>query len=170
LLKRQDYPDPTRRLAALAAGTVLMAVRSLVSAGESNLWRGLMIKQLVLCTAVVAVCVGASMVWAQEPVKATVLQRVDLPDGKLSTILLLVEVQPHSGSPRHMHPGIEVGYVLEGEIEFKIGDQEPKLFKQGDTFTIPLNAIHVGKAGPNGTKLLNTFVVEKDKPLAVPFP
>jgi quercetin dioxygenase-like cupin family protein len=109
-------------------------------------------------------------VQSQEPVKRTVLQRVELPDGRMATILLLVEGQPNSESPRHMHPGVEVGYVLEGAIEFQVGEQAPKLFKQGDSFSIPLNTPHVPRVGPGGVKLLNTFVVEKDKPLAIPVP
>jgi len=93
-------------------------------------------------------------VQSQEPVKRTVLQRVELPDGRMAAILILVEVQPNSESPRHMHPGVEVGYVLEGAIEFQIDEQAPRLFKQGDSFSIPLNTPHVLKVGPSGVKLL----------------
>jgi quercetin dioxygenase-like cupin family protein len=95
---------------------------------------------------------------------------MELPDGKTVAVLAFVEVQPNLVSPRHLHPGVEVGYVLEGSIEFTIGEQPPKTFDKGDSFSIPLNSPHVAKAGPNGAKLLNTFMVEKDKPLVIPSP
>ncbi len=62
------------------------------------------------------------------PMKATDLERVELPDGKMATVLRVVEVQPNAVSPRHMHPGIEVGYVLEGAIHFTFDGQAPKVF------------------------------------------
>jgi quercetin dioxygenase-like cupin family protein len=69
-----------------------------------------------------------------------------------------------------VHPGVEVGYVLEGAVEFKMGDAPPKTFNQGESFSIPANTPHSVKIGPNGVKLLNTFVVDKDKPLLIPMP
>lgn len=107
---------------------------------------------------------------AQEPMKVTDLERVELADGKTATVLRLVEVQPNIESPRHMHPDIEVGYVVKGAITFTFDGQAPKSFRQGDSFSIALHTPHVAKAGPDGVKLLNTFVVEKDKPLAITLP
>jgi quercetin dioxygenase-like cupin family protein len=60
--------------------------------------------------------------------------------------------------------------VLEGAIEFTVGEGPPKTFKQGDTYMIPVSVPHIAKAGPAGVKLMGTFVVEKDKPLATPAP
>jgi quercetin dioxygenase-like cupin family protein len=71
---------------------------------------------------------------------------------------------------RHLHRGGEVGYVLEGTIEFTISEAPPKVFRQGDPSMIPGSTAHIAKAGPTGAKLVGTFVVEKDKPLASPVP
>jgi quercetin dioxygenase-like cupin family protein len=65
-----------------------------------------------------------------------------------------------------MHPGIEVGYVLEGAIHFTF-DGQAKVFNKGESFSIPLRRPHVATAGAEGVKLLNTFVVEKDQPLII---
>jgi quercetin dioxygenase-like cupin family protein len=61
----------------------------------------------------------------------TFLQRVELPDGKLVTVMTRLQAAANVEAPRHMHPGIEVGYVLDGAVVFKIGDAPPKTFNQG---------------------------------------
>jgi hypothetical protein len=47
---------------------------------------------------------------------------------------MLIEIVPNGLVGRHLHPGGEVGYVLEGTIEFTIGEGPPKVFRQGDTY------------------------------------
>jgi quercetin dioxygenase-like cupin family protein len=122
-------------------------------------------------TALAAVsCLTATVVFAQTPPGVTFLQRVELPDGKLVTVMTRLQAAANVEAPRHMHPGIEVGYVLDGAVEFKIGDAPPKTFNQGESFLIPANTPHTVKIGPNGVTLLNTFVVDKEKPLLIPMP
>jgi quercetin dioxygenase-like cupin family protein len=73
--------------------------------------------------------------------------------------------------PRHMHPGVEIGYVLEGSIvDFKIGDALPITVNPGESFVVPANTPHSGKWGPNGMKGLAIMVLEKDKPAFIPVP
>jgi quercetin dioxygenase-like cupin family protein len=131
-----------------------------------------MLKKLVFCAALIAagLCGGAAHAQQGEPLKRTVLQRIDYPGDKMATLLVLIEIAPNFLLARHTHPGGEVGYVLDGTIEFTIAEQAPKMFKQGDTYLIPVTAPHTAKAGPDGAKLIGTFVVEKDKPLASPAP
>ncbi len=40
----------------------------------------------------------------------------------------------------------------------------------GDSYLVPAGAVHDGKSGPNGAKVIATYVVEKGKPLATPAP
>ena len=47
-------------------------------------------------------------------------------------------------------------------------DRPEQSVKTGDTWQIPPNRVHWGKVGPNGAKIINTYVVEKGKPLATP--
>jgi len=131
-----------------------------------------MLKNPVFCTMLIAASIFAPVAFAQqpEPIKRTLLQKGDFPGERMVTQLMLIEVIPNGLVARHTHPGGEVGYVLEGTIEFTIGEQPPKVFKQGDTYMIPVSTPHVAKAGPVGVKLMGTFVVEKDKPLASPAP
>jgi quercetin dioxygenase-like cupin family protein len=131
-----------------------------------------MTRKLLLCTAllVATFCVPAVHAQQPEPIKRTTLQTGNFPGSNMNTLLVLVEVVPNAVVPRHTHPGGEVGYILEGSIEFTIGDQPPKTYNKGDTYIIPVSAPHVGKTGPAGAKLIGTFVVEKDKPLASPAP
>jgi quercetin dioxygenase-like cupin family protein len=131
-----------------------------------------MSKTLAFFAAAIAIslCGPAANAQQPEPIKRTILQTGNFPGDKMSTLLILVEVIPNVTVARHTHPGGEVGYVLDGAIEFTIGEQPPKTFKQGDTYQIPVGAPHLGKTGPGGVKLMATFVVEKDKPLATPAP
>jgi quercetin dioxygenase-like cupin family protein len=131
-----------------------------------------MSKRLAFCAAIIATSLWGPATNAQqpEPIKRTILQTGSFPGDKMATLLILVEVIPNATVARHTHPGGEVGYVLDGSIEFTIGEQPPKTFKQGDTYQIPVSAPHLGKTGPAGVKLMATFVVEKDKPFATPAP
>jgi quercetin dioxygenase-like cupin family protein len=138
-----------------------------------------MSRAFLFCLAPVA-CLATTVIFAETPpdvpllqrpeLKRAELQRVELPDGKLVTIMTSLQAAANFEAPRHVHPGVEVGYVLEGAVEFKIGDAPPKTFNQGESFLIPANTPHSVKIGPNGVKLLNTFVVDKDKPLLTPMP
>lgn len=83
----------------------------------------------------------------------------------MATQLMLIEWSSNGVAARHLHPAGEVGYVLEGTIEFTIGEAPPKVFRPGDTEMIPVSTAHVAKDGPTGAKL-----VGKTSPLASPVP
>ena len=130
-----------------------------------------MLRKLVFCAAIAAgMCGTAALAQQGEPIKRTELQRLDSPGDRMATLLMLIEIAPNALVPRHTHPGGEVGYVLDGTVEFDVVGQAPKTFKQGETYKIPVSAPHTAKAGPSGVKLIGTFVVEKDKPIASPAP
>jgi quercetin dioxygenase-like cupin family protein len=131
-----------------------------------------MVKNLSLCAATVALLLGAPDCRAQQPdpIKRTIVQRAEFPGDKMATLLVLIEVIPNGLVARHTHPGVAMGYILEGSAEITIEGQPPRLFRQGDTYMIPVTAPHVVKAGAAGVKLIGTFVVDKDKPLASPAP
>jgi quercetin dioxygenase-like cupin family protein len=130
-----------------------------------------MVKKLVLCAvlaATAAVCVPA-VAQQPEPLKRTVLQKTDFPD-KMSTIVVLIEIAPNFVVAKHTHPGLETGYVADGEVLLTLDGQGEKAVKAGESYTTPPAVPHVAKGGPNGAKLIATFVVDKDKPLASPAP
>jgi quercetin dioxygenase-like cupin family protein len=107
---------------------------------------------------------------ASTGIKRTMLQKFEAPGSNNETIIGLAEVAPGASIGRHTHFGVEGGYVLEGDFVMMIAGQPDKALKAGDSYNVPPGAAHDAKAGPNGAKVLATYVVEKGKPLATPAP
>jgi quercetin dioxygenase-like cupin family protein len=104
---------------------------------------------------------------AQEAgIKRANLQRRDLSVPGREVIQVRVDFDPGSAFPRHMHPGEEIIYILEGTLEYQIGDEPPATYKAGDVLFVPAGAIHqVKNVGRGNGAELATYVVEKGKPL-----
>jgi len=102
--------------------------------------------------------------------KRIILQKTELPDTKYVTVLVSVEIDPGTVVARHTHPGVESAYVLEGETELFVQGQPARKVKAGDGFQIPPETPHGARNGDKPSKLLVTYVVDKDKPLASPAP
>lgn len=66
--------------------------------------------------------------------------------------LIEVTLDPLAASPPHRHPGPVSGYVLEGTLEFQIGDQPLRTLKPGDTFFEPAMILHRVTRNPNEQK------------------
>ena len=95
-----------------------------------------MVKKLMLCVAVAAVMAGAPALAQQpEPVKRTVLQKNDFPGDKMSTLVVLIEIAPNFVVAKHTHPGIETGYLLEGEADLIIEGKPVFIFSGTKGFT-----------------------------------
>ncbi len=128
-------------------------------------------KKLMFCVAVAAVMASVPAVAQQpEPVKRTVLQKNDFPGDKMSTLLVMIDIAPNFVVAKHTHPGLETGYVADGQITLTYDGQPEKTLKAGDSYTNPAGVPHIAKTGPQGVKLIATFIVDKDKPLAAPAP
>ena len=127
-----------------------------------------MIRKIVLGLTVVAfACTGT--VFAQG-IKRTPLQKIDFPAG-YTTVTAIAEIPAGGSAGRHTHPGVETGYVLEGEGELIIEGQPTKVLKPGDSWAIPAGTIHDAKvSGDKPLKIMAIYIVEKDKPLATPAP
>jgi quercetin dioxygenase-like cupin family protein len=60
---------------------------------------------------------------------------------------------------------------MEGPMVVKIEGKPDQTFKAGESFQIPLNAVHDAcGVGGQGFKVLAYYIVEKGKPLASPAP
>ena len=105
---------------------------------------------------------------AASSIKRTPLQRFDVPGTGYETVIGLAEIVPDVFIGRHTHPGPESGYVLEGSFELLIDGEAPRMLKAGESYKVPPGAVHDGKSGPQGAKVIATYVVEKGKPLASP--
>ena len=117
----------------------------------------------------VAMALSVTLAAAQNPIKRTDLQQIDQPEG-YTTLMMIVEIAPNHSVPPHSHPGPEVSYVMEGEMTVTFPGKPPVTLKAGDSMTFPANAVHRGTMGPAGVKLLNTYVLEKGKPITSPAP
>ena len=53
---------------------------------------------------------------------------------KAKATMVEVTLAPGEVEAAHRHPGPAFGYVLEGEYEWAVDDNKPKIFKAGDTF------------------------------------
>ena len=127
-----------------------------------------MLKQTLAIAAVAAPLVIASAIAQQSAIKRTPLQTVDFPAG-YNVVTAIAEVPAGSCAGRHTHPGVESSYVMEGPMVVKIEGKPDQTFKAGESFQIPLNAVHDAcGVGGQGFKVLGTYIVEKGKPLASP--
>jgi quercetin dioxygenase-like cupin family protein len=102
--------------------------------------------------------------------KRTMLQTTAFPGSQYVTALYTVDIEAGAAIPRHTHPGVETAYVLEGEFDLSIEGQDVKHVKAGDSFQIPASVVHSAAPPAKPVKLLVTYVVEKDKPLAAIVP
>jgi quercetin dioxygenase-like cupin family protein len=115
--------------------------------------------------------VAAQQPAAPAPIKRTLLQKVDVPGSpNMEAITGIAEIMPNVNIGRHTHPGAETGYVIEGALTLLVEGKPPVALKPGDSYQIPVNAIHDAKSGENGAKILAVYIVEKGKPLASPAP
>jgi quercetin dioxygenase-like cupin family protein len=107
---------------------------------------------------------------AQQPgFKRVELQRIDTSTPGYEAVLMRAEFDPKAQVGKHTHPGNEVAYILEGELELSVEGQPPRKLKKGESFSLPANTVHWAKNVAKGpTKVLVTYVVEKGKPIATP--
>jgi quercetin dioxygenase-like cupin family protein len=101
--------------------------------------------------------------------KRTELGRHDISKPNHEVVTARADFQPGAQVPRHTHPGEEVAYVLEGELELQVDGKPAQKLKAGDTFFLPANTVHAAKnIGKGPAAVLSNYLVEKGKPLATP--
>jgi quercetin dioxygenase-like cupin family protein len=124
-------------------------------------------KALLTCTIVLLALVGPGNA---QNIKRTPLQTFDVPGTQYQTVIGIAEIVPNVNIGRHTHPGPESGYVLEGDIILLVEGRPPLAVKAGESYQIAAGAVHDGRTGDKGAKVIATYVVEKGKPLASPAP
>jgi quercetin dioxygenase-like cupin family protein len=112
---------------------------------------------------------------AQTPTATTpgvtrkILSQTDGPSPGYVTILAEATIEAGTSVARHTHPGIESAYVLEGGLEVPIQGRPSLNVKAGEGFQIPPDTPHAGgKPLEARARLIITYIVQKDKPLASP--
>ena len=128
-----------------------------------------MIKKILLGLTVVAFAGAGVAIAQQRGIKRDTAAKARFP-GRLQ------HRYGHRGSARggaagrHTHPGMETGYVLEGELELVLDGKPPMKIKAGESYQIPEGAVHDAKAGDKPFKVLAVYIVKAGEPLAKPAP
>jgi quercetin dioxygenase-like cupin family protein len=105
----------------------------------------------------------------QNDIKRTDLQRNDLSVPGREVVQVRVDIPAGTAFPRHSHPGEEMVYMIEGELEYQLDGKPAVALKAGEVLFIPAGTVHAVKnvGASNGAELA-TYIVEKGKPLLVP--
>ncbi|MEV0254041.1 cupin domain-containing protein [Streptomyces sp. NPDC050732] len=99
-------------------------------------------------------------------VTRTLLQENPSPAKGWKTVQTLVEIPRRRESGRHSHPGVEVGYIVRGDVSMEFDDGTTLRLRTGDPFFIPSDTIHNARnIGKVTTMMLSTYVVDETKPL-----
>lgn len=120
----------------------------------------------------VAALVVAGGLFAQATgLTRTLVGRADVSIPGKEAVVAKVEVAPGARAGRHTHPGDEISYVAEGQVELLVDGQAPRVVKAGESFVVPAGTVHdAHNATDAPTRLIGVYVVEKGKPLATPAP
>jgi quercetin dioxygenase-like cupin family protein len=98
--------------------------------------------------------------------RRTDLQQHDLSIPGREVVQARVDIDPGKAAPKHRHPGEEIVYVLEGQMQYQLEGKPPVTLKAGDVLFIPAGVPHTAKnVGTDNAAELATYVVEKGKPL-----
>ncbi len=112
----------------------------------------------------------ASQAQGQSGFSRTILRKTEYPGDRYVTVLVAVDIEPNAEVARHTHPGVESGYLVSGSSVLSVKGQTDQRLKAGDGFQIPPEVPHSVRNGPEKSRVVATYVVEKDKPLASPAP
>ena len=67
----------------------------------------------------------------------------------------------------HIHPGEEVGYIVEGQVEMMVQGRATVVLQPGQGFLIPPRVPHNARdLGPETGRMLSTYLVETGQPIA----
>ena len=128
-------------------------------------------KKTLIATGFAVFALTGAVLAQQAGFTRTALQTQDLSIPGKVVVQARAEFEPGVAAGRHTHPGEEMGYVIEGQLELLIDGQPPKIIKAGEVFFVPAGLVHDGKnTGSSKAKVLATYVVEKGKPVATPAP
>ena len=70
--------------------------------------------------------------------------------------MAVVDLDPNAQLPEHHHENEQMGFVIKGTMDFRIGS-EKRVLKAGDTYVIPSHVPHEAVAGPEGATVADVF-------------
>ena len=115
---------------------------------------------------------ATGMLFAQNPgLQRTLVGRADVSVPGREAVVARIELAPGAKAGRHTHPGDEISYVLEGEVQLLVDGQPARTVKAGESFVIPAGVVHdASNESGQPIRLVGVYVVDKGKPLASPAP
>lgn len=125
----------------------------------------------VLVGVLVSVLGMRSLSAQQTGIQRVLILRTDVAASQLPTeaVLGTAEIPAGTAAGRHTHPGLEIGYVLNGEARLEIEGEAPRNLKAGDGYLIPAGKAHDAKVtSSQAAKVVAFYLVEKGKPLSAP--
>jgi quercetin dioxygenase-like cupin family protein len=126
---------------------------------------------LLACGAAIGAGVDRFAMAQQPGIKRTILLRTDEPGSQThEAVMGVAEIAPGAMAGRHKHPGIEIGYVLEGSVTLEQEGKPPRMLKAGDSFNNGSGVHNAKNTGTAPVKILAVYLVEKGKPVAEPVP
>ena len=129
-----------------------------------------MIRKILIALSIVALTCAGTALAQQAAIKRTPLQKAEFPEGFVS-VSAIAEVPAGGAAGRHSHPGVELGYIMEGEADLILDGQPAQHLKAGDSYQVATGVIHDAKvSGDKPLKVLTVYIVDKTKPLASPAP
>lgn len=104
----------------------------------------------------------------QSGIKRTNLQQYDLSVPGYETVQARIDFDAHTAFGKHTHPGEELIYVLDGELEYEVEGKAPITLKAGEVLFIPAGVVHSARNKSHAkASELATYIVEKGKPVLV---
>jgi quercetin dioxygenase-like cupin family protein len=114
--------------------------------------------------AALTAAVGSSYV--QGGIKRTVLQKTSFPKDYTVSVNIINLPAGTSASP-HIHPGLEVTYVLEGEFDLVTKGKPDQRFTAGMSYLVTDQDEHFARVlGDKPMKLLCVFIQRDGEPVA----
>lgn len=101
-----------------------------------------------------------------DPITRTDLQRAALSVPGREVVQVRVDFAPGAAFGMHRHPGEEIVYVIEGELEYEVEGRGTVTLKAGEVMFIPDGVAHAARntGHANGAELA-TYVVRRGEPL-----
>lgn len=129
-----------------------------------------MLKKIILGLTIVAFAgIGGALAQAPGGIKRTPLQKIEFPKG-YNIVTVIAEIPANTLAGRHTHPGVDTGYVLEGDATLIVEGKPDQALKARDSYAVPAGIPHDVKTGAKGLKIMAVYVVEEGKPVATPAP
>ena len=105
----------------------------------------------------------------REPVMRTIIQEQPIPSPQFRAVTVKTVIQPGSETPPHIHPGVEMAYVVSGDAVLRIKGKSDWKLSGGDSFSVPRDTVHsLRNTGPGPLTVISTYVVDQDRPVVIP--